>query len=82
MYFQTFVHITLIQQINFDTKNRVYLYSSKNPIVLLKIPWIFVIAFSLFVLRNFRSTCSSLEMLKGSWSEQGWEPLVYFLYLR
>jgi len=33
--------------------------------VLLKMQWIFVIFVSLFVLRNFRTTCSSVAMLKG-----------------
>jgi len=25
----------------------------------------------------FRSTCASVEMLKGTWSEKGWKPLLY-----
>ena len=33
--------------------------------VLLTIPWIFVIKPSLFVIRNFRGTCLSIEMLNG-----------------
>jgi len=33
--------------------------------VLLKIQWIFVILLILFVIRNFRGTCSSAEMLQG-----------------
>jgi len=41
---------------------------------LLKIQWIFLILLSFFVIRNFRGTCSSVEILKGS--EKGWEPLT------
>ena len=46
-------------------RNVVYLYSSKNVKVILKIQWIFVILLSLFVIRNSSSKCSSVEMLKG-----------------
>jgi len=46
-------------------KSEAYLYSSKNLNVLLKIQWVFVILLSLFVIRNIRSTCSSVVMLKG-----------------
>jgi len=35
-----------------------------NMTLLLKIQWIFVILLSLFVIRNFRCTCSSIEVLK------------------
>jgi len=31
----------------------------------LKLQWIFVILLSLFVIRNFRGTCSSAQMLEG-----------------
>jgi len=46
-------------------KKGVHLYSSENLKVLLKIQWIFVILLSLFVMRNFRGTCSSVEILQG-----------------
>ena len=42
-----------------------YLHSSKNLKVVLKIRVDFVILFSLFVIRNFRGTCSLVKMLKG-----------------
>jgi len=32
--------------------------------------YILVIFYSLFVIRNFRGTCSSIEMLKGTWPEK------------
>jgi len=44
-------------------KNGFFIYSSKNIKVLLKIQWIFVILLSLFVIRNFMGTCTSVEML-------------------
>ena len=31
--------------------------------------YIFIIFLNLFVIRNFRGTCSSVEMLKGTWPE-------------
>jgi len=40
-------------------------YSNLKYKVLLKIQWSFVVLLSLFVIRNFRGTCSSVEMLKG-----------------
>ena len=46
-------------------KNGFYLYSSKNLEVPLKIQSIFVILLSFLILKNFRGTCSSIEMLKG-----------------
>jgi len=46
-------------------QNGVYLYSSENLEVLIKIKWIFLILFSLLVIRNLRCACSSVEMLKG-----------------
>jgi len=50
-----------LQDINCIT-NR---HSFKNLKVLLKIQWIFVHLLSLFIIRNFRDTYSSVEMLKG-----------------
>jgi len=38
--------------------------------VLLKIQWIFVILLSLFAIRNFRGTYSSVEVLNGQWRTQ------------
>ena len=46
-------------------KNGVHFHSSKSLKVLLKIQWISVIVFNLFVIRKIRGTCSSVEMLKG-----------------
>jgi len=34
----------------------------------------FVILFGPFATTTFRGTYSSIEMLKGTWSEKGWEP--------
>jgi len=42
----------------------------------LKVQWIFVILLSGFVIRNFKGTCSSVDMLRGAWSEKGWWILV------
>ena len=39
---------------------------------------IFVIFHRPFVIRNFRGTCSSIEMLKG-YIEKVWEHLLYML---
>ena len=55
----------LLNKLTLRHKSEVYLYSSKNLNVLLKIQWVFVILLSLFVIRNIRGTCSSVEMLKG-----------------
>ena len=41
--------------------NGVYLYSSTNLQVLLKIQWIFFVLLSLSVVRNFKGTCSSVN---------------------
>jgi len=46
-------------------KNGVYLYDSKILNVVLTIQKIVGILLSLFVIRNFRGTCSFIEMLKG-----------------
>ena len=46
-------------------KSGIYLCSSKNPKVMIKNQWIFLILLSLFIRRNFRGTCSSVEILKG-----------------
>jgi len=46
-------------------KHGVYLYSSENVKVLLKIQWIFIILLSLFVTRGFRGTCGSVNLPKG-----------------
>jgi len=58
-YFQIFRLIS----VSIVFKNH-YLYSSINLKGLLKIKWIFYFA-NPFVTRNFRGTCSSLEMLQG-----------------
>jgi len=60
IYFQMFIHIS----VNVMLKNH-YLHSSKNLKVLLKIQRHFVILLSLFLIRNYRGTCSPVEMLKG-----------------
>jgi len=59
--------IFIVQQQNIALrhKNGVYLCSSKNLNVSLKFWRIFVILLSPFVIRNFESTCYSVEMLKG-----------------
>ena len=41
----------------------IFIHSSVN--IISKIMHIFVIFLNLFVIRNFRGTCSSIEMLKG-----------------
>jgi len=46
-------------------KNGVYRCVSENLNVQLKIQWIFDILLSLFVKRNFRGACLSVEMLNG-----------------
>ena len=45
-------------------KSGVYLYNSKYLKILLKFQWIFDIFLSLFVIRNFRRTCSSIKLLE------------------
>jgi len=55
---------------------QVYLYSSKNLKVILKVQWIFVILLSLFVISNFKGTCSPVQMLTGYMVDKGWEPLL------
>jgi len=72
-----FIHITLRH------KNGVYVYNSKNLKVLIIIQWIFVILLSVFVIRTFRATCSSVEMVKVR-ERLGTPDLVYnktFLHL-
>jgi len=46
---------------------KIFIYSSVNIIfkIMLIGKYIFVIFLNLFVIRNFRSTCLSIEMLKG-----------------
>ena len=47
---------------------KVFIYSSMNiifKIMLICNKYLFVIFLNLFVIRNFRGTCSSIEMLKG-----------------
>ena len=63
----------LLNVLTLRHKNGVYLYSSKN---LIKIKWIYIVLLSLFVIRNFRSTCSSVEMLKRYMVRKGWKPLI------
>jgi len=36
----------------------------------------FYFPYSLFVIKNFRGTCSSLKMLKGYIDGESWEPLL------
>jgi len=59
------VHLLYSHKLILRNKNRVYLHISKNLKVLLKIQWVFVTLISLIVIRNFRSTWSSVEKLKG-----------------
>jgi len=59
--------------------------------VLLKIQWIFVILLSLFVIRNFRGSRSSVEILKGYTVKErfgtpvleavSWHPPTSFVYI-
>jgi len=65
MLFSKIIIYLLLNILTLRRKKGVYLYSSKNIKVLLKIQWIFVILLSLFVIRNFTGPCSSVEMLKG-----------------
>jgi len=51
---------------NFEIKNGVFLCIYETLKVLLKVQGIFVILLSIFVIRNFRGTCSSFEMIKGT----------------
>jgi len=56
--------------LTFSLKKLIYLYIIyfqifQNIRVILNIQWIFAILLSLFVIRNFRCTCSSIKMLKG-----------------
>ena len=62
--------------VNIIFKNH-YLCSSENLKVLLKIHWIFVVLLSLFVIRNFKGACSSVEMLKGYMVRERLVTLVY-----
>jgi len=45
--------------------------------VLLKIKWIFVIFLSLFVIRKFSGTCSSVKMLRGFIFRESLATLAY-----
>jgi len=58
-------HTLFVNIATWRHENEVYLYSSKNLKILLKVQWVFVSLLSLFVIRNFRGTCSSVKMLKG-----------------
>jgi len=58
------------QQINFYTSKWVHLSCSEN------IHMFYFNSFSLCAIRNFRGKCSSGEMIKGTWSGKGWEPLI------
>jgi len=55
----------LIVKYTLRHKYGVHLCSSKNLKFLLKLQWMFVILLSLYVIRNFSGTFSSVEMLKG-----------------
>jgi len=46
---------------------KIFIHSSVNIIfkIMLICKYIFVIFLNFFVIRNFRGTCSSIEMLKG-----------------
>jgi len=62
-------------------KNGVYLYSSKNLKVLLKIQWIFVILLSVFVvIRSLRIHTHMPKCWRGTWSEKGCEPLFQLMF--
>ena len=71
IYFQIFIHISVN-----TVFNNHYLYSNENVKVLFKFNG-FCYLLRPFVIRNIMGTCSSVEMLKGTWSEKGWEPLLY-----
>jgi len=85
-YFYLFIHISVniilkirtlfFKYVTLRHKNGVYFESCKNPQVLLKIQWIRVMLINLSVKRNFRGTCSSVQMQKRTWSEKVWEHLI------
>jgi len=53
-------------KITLRRKNGVYFYNSKHQKVSLQVQKIFIILLSLFVIRDFKGTSSSVEMLKGN----------------
>jgi len=70
IYFQIFAHITLRHI------KGIYIRTSKNLKVLLKIQWIFVISLAFFI-RNLGVHAHRPKCGRSIWSEKGWEPLVY-----
>jgi len=55
----------LLNNLTSRHKSEVYPYSSETLNIILKIQWVFVFLLSLFDIRNFRGTHSSVGMLKG-----------------
>jgi len=62
--FSKFIICLLLNKLTLRHKSGVYLYNSKYLKILLKFQWIFDIFLSLFVIRNFRRTCSSIKLLE------------------
>jgi len=55
----------LLNNLSSRHKSEVYPYTSETLNIILKIQWVFVFLLSLFDIRNFRGTRSSVGMLKG-----------------
>jgi len=52
-------------------------YSCKNIKVLSKMQWILVVLLSFFVIRYFRVHAHLSKCWRGTWSEKGWELLLW-----